>query len=251
MTEASVDVVPASMDGSACLAYVHGHEVAYSWHQSVVGLLGYDLAKERRVLRGGYLGMRYGTGGIVDARNATVARFLQGEGEWLFWTDTDMGFTEDTLDRLVAAADPAERPIVGALCFSQQEYALDGMGGHRTRPCPTLFRWAEVGDGRQGFTAWLDYPREQLVEVAATGSACIVIHRDVLGKVTEQYGQNWYGRMANPTTGLVLSEDLSFCARAVACGYPIFVDTRVKTTHLKQVWIGEDVYSPPVAEVDS
>lgn len=232
------------MDGSVCLAYVHGHEVAYSWHLSVVGLLGYDLASQQRVLRGGYLGMRYGTGGIVDARNATVEEFLRGEGEWLFWTDTDMGFAPDTLDRLLDAADPVERPIVGALCFSQQEYALDGMGGHRTRPRPTLFRWVEVGDGCQGFTAWLDYPREQLVEVAATGSACILIHRDVLGKVAEQYGPNWYGRMANPTTGQVLSEDLSFCARAVACGYPIFVDTRVKTTHLKQVWLGAEDACP-------
>ena len=228
------------MNGSACLAYVHSNEVAHSWHLSVVSMLGHDLANQQRLLRGGYLGMRYGSGGIVDARNATAEQFLQGDGEWLFWTDTDMGFAQDTLDRLVAAADPAERPIVGALCFSQQEYALDGMGGHRTRPCPTLFRWVEVGDGRQGFTAWLDYPREELVEVAATGSACIVIHRDVLGKVAEQYGPNWYGRMTNPTTGQVLSEDLSFCARAVACGYPIFVDTRVKTTHLKQVWLGED-----------
>jgi hypothetical protein len=244
-TEVAAPPVAASTADTACLAYVHGHEVAYSWHQSVMGLLGYDLANHQRLLRGGYLGMRYGTGGIVDARNATVAQFLQGAGEWLFWTDTDMGFAEDTLDRLIAAADPQTRPIVGALCFALQEYALDGLGGHRTRPCPTLYRWAQVGDGRQGFTAWLDYPREQLVEVAGTGSACIVIHRQVLAAVAEKYGPNWYSRMANPTTSQLLSEDLAFCARAVTCGFPVFVDTRVKTTHLKQVWVGEDTYTHP------
>ncbi|MEO3875536.1 hypothetical protein ABGB18_42715 [Nonomuraea sp. B12E4] len=233
------------MDGSACLAYVHSYEVAYSWHLSVVNALGHDLANERRLLRGGFLGMRYGTGGIIDARNATVEQFLKGGGEWLWWTDTDMGFAEDTLDRLIAAADPETRPIVGALCFALQEYADDGMGGRWTRPSPTLYRWAQVGDGREGFTAWLDYPREQLVEVAATGSACIVIHRDVLVRVAERYGPNWYSRMANPTTNQLISEDLSFCARAVACGYPIFVDTRVKTTHLKRVWVGENDFPPP------
>lgn len=235
------------MDGSACLAYVHSHEVAHSWHQSVVGMLGYDLASQQRVVRGGYLAMRYGAGGIVDARNAVVAQFLAGGDEWLFWTDTDMGFADDTLDRLIAAADPEARPVVGALCFAMQEYAVDGLGGHRTRPCPTLYRWTQVGDGREGFTAWLDYPREQLVEVAGTGSACIVIHRQVLVAIAEQYGPHWYSRMANPSTGQLISEDLAFCARAVTCGFPVFVDTRVKTTHLKQVWLGEDDYAPEVA----
>ncbi|MEV7804995.1 hypothetical protein AB0O28_18800 [Microbispora sp. NPDC088329] len=236
------DATAAVAAGSACLAYVHSNEVAHSWHLSVVGALGYDMTHAQRLIRGGFLAMRYATGGIVEARNTATARFLEGDAEWLWWLDTDMGFAEDTLDRLIAAADPAERPIVGALCFAQQEYAPDGMGGYRTRPRPTLYRWAEVGDGRQGFTAWLDYPRDELVEVAATGSACLVIHRSVFVAVGERYGPTWYSRMANPTTGQLLSEDLSFCARAVQCGYPVYVDTRVKTSHLKQVWLSEADY---------
>ncbi|MGW5259685.1 hypothetical protein ACWEQG_01840 [Microbispora sp. NPDC004025] len=234
------DDASAVAAGSACLAYVHAEEVAHSWHLSVVGMLGYDMAHQQRLLRGGFLAMRCGTGGIVEARNQTVRRFLDGDAEWLFWLDTDMGVGEDVLDRLIASADPVERPIIGALCFAQQEYAPDGMGGYRTRACPTLYRWLEAGDGRQGFTAWRDYPRDELVEVAATGSACLVIHRSVLVVVGERYGPNWYGRMTNPSTGQLLSEDLSFCARAVQCGYPIHVDTRVKTSHLKPVWLAEE-----------
>lgn len=226
--------------GSACLAYVHAEEVAHSWHLSVVATLGHDMAHTQRILRGGFLAMRCGTGGIVEARNETVRRFLDGDAEWLWWTDTDMGFAEDTLDRLIAVADPAERPIVGALCFAQQEYAGDGMSGYRTRACPTLYRWAETADGRQGFTAWRDYPRDELVEVAATGSACVVIHRSVLAALAERYGPNWYGRMTNPSTGQLISEDLSFCAKAVQCGFSVHVDTRVKTTHLKPIWLAEE-----------
>lgn len=237
----------ANNSGSACLAYVHSNEVAHSWHQSVVNLLGWDISHEQRLVRGGFLSMRCGTGGIVTARNEVAERFLAGDGDWLFWLDTDMGFEPDTLDRLIAAADPAARPIVGALCFAQQEYELDGMSGHRTRPSPTLYQWVNVGPDKQGFTAWLDYPRNELVRVAGTGSACIVIHRTALEKVHAQYGPHWYTRMTNPSTGQLISEDLSFCAKAGAVDLPMHVDTSVKTTHLKPIWLSEDDYERRVA----
>lgn len=230
-------------DGTVCLAYVHPNEVAHSWHLSMMDLLMYDAAHAQRIVRGGFLAMRCGTGGLITARNDVAASFLQRDAEWLFWIDTDMGFAADTVDRLIAAADRAERPIVGGLCFAQHEYATDGLGGFRTRPRPTLYRWAKTGE-QAGFAAWEDYPRDELVEVAATGSACLLIHRDVLVKVAEQYGPAWYARMQNPDTGQLLSEDLSFCAKAVACGFPIHVDTRVKTSHLKPIWLSEADYPP-------
>ena len=60
-----------------------------------------------RVIRGGYMGVRYGTGGIVEARNTVARRFLSRDrADWLFWIDTDMGFAPDTIDRLIANADP-------------------------------------------------------------------------------------------------------------------------------------------------
>lgn len=234
------------MSDSVCLAYVHSNEVAHSWHLSVMEMLSWDVAHNQRIIRGGFLGMRCGTGGLVSARNETVARFLAGDADWLFWVDTDMGFTPDTVDRLLDAADPVERPVMGALCFAQQEYELDGMGGHRTRPSPTLFQWVKVGEDRQGFTAWRDYPRNQVVRVAGTGAACIIIHRSVLLAVAERFGPgNWYSRMLNPSTGQLLSEDLSFCARVVQCGLPVHVDTSVKTSHLKPIWLSEEDYPHP------
>ena len=32
-----------------------------------------------------------------------------------------MGFAPDTINRLLEAADPVERPVVGGLCFTQRE----------------------------------------------------------------------------------------------------------------------------------
>lgn len=228
--------------GSVCLAYVHGNDVAHSWHLSLMDLLTYDVAHSQRMIRGGFLAMRCGTGGVVEARNAATEKFLTGGAEWLMWVDTDMGFAADSVDRLIAAADPIERPIMGGLCFTQQEHELDGMGGFRTKPSPTVFTWARIGDGREGFVPWYDYPSDEVIPVAGTGSAFILIHRSVLEKVGAEAGPNWYSRLTNPTTGQLLSEDLSFCARVVQAGFTVHVDTRVKTTHMKTAWIGEADY---------
>jgi hypothetical protein len=234
-------------DTSVCLAYVHDSEVAYSWHRSMLDLVAYDLQHHQRIVGGGgWFGMRHGTGGLVEARNKVAAQFLDGDAEWLFWIDTDMGFAGDTVDRLLDSADPEERPVVGALCFAQSEIALDEMGGYRCTPKPTLFAWGERDNGEQGFAAMYDYPRDQLVEVAGTGSACLVIHRTALEKVAAECGgQVWYSRLGNPTTGQLIAEDLSFCARLLQVGLPVYVDTRVKTTHLKQLWLSEQDYPHP------
>lgn len=229
-------------DTSVCLAYVHGVEVAYSWHASVLALIGHDMAHRQRVVSSGWIAVRYGTGGIVDGRNKAVRMFLETDAEWLFWVDTDMGFAADTVDRLLESADPVERPMVGALCFAQSEESLDGMGGFRCRPRPTLFAWGERDNGEQGFAPMYDYPRGELVEVAGTGSACVLIHRAVFEKIAAESGESWYSRLSNPTTGQLIAEDLSFCARALQLGYRIHVDTRVKTTHLKHLWLSEEDY---------
>jgi GT2 family glycosyltransferase len=57
---------------------------------------------------------------ISTARNRIVADFLTRQhAPWLLMVDTDMVFAGDALDRLIAAAHPVERPILGGLCFSQ------------------------------------------------------------------------------------------------------------------------------------
>lgn len=231
-----------TMAGAAVLAYVHTERVSYSWHHSVVELIAYDFANACRVARGGFIGMHCGTDGLVDARNETIKTFLdERQAEWLFWTDTDMGFRPDTLERLLTAADPEHRPIVGALAFSQRQTDLDGMGGWRTSATPTVFDWQEH-DGKTGFAVRFDYARNTVTQVAGTGSACILIHRSALEAMGEKFGPVWYNRIPNQSMGKMTSEDLSFCMRAGALGIPVHVHTGVQATHHKPVWLQEDDY---------
>ena len=225
------------------VAYVHGTEVAHSWHQSMQALIAYDLAHNQHVIGGGWFATRYGTGGIVQARNDTVNAFLeQCDADWLFWVDTDMGFAADSVDRLLEAADPIERPIVGGLCFAMREVGVDSAGGYLVQPTTTIYDWVKTEDGQQGFWTRHDYERNTLTVCAGTGSAFIIIHRSVLEKIRDEYGKSWYSPVFNKSVNMTISEDLSFCSRAGALGIPIHVHTGVRTTHLKQVWLDERIY---------
>jgi glycosyl transferase family 2 len=232
--------------GAVTVAYVHnadGKNLAHSWHHSMIELIGWDLANEARILRGGYIAMKHGTDGLADARNKAVKLFLaEGKADWLFWVDTDMGFAADTVDRLLEAADPVERPIVGGLAFTWREDSQDGMGGWRTSPAPTIFDWRVLDDGQMGFVVRLNYQPDALTACAGTGSACILIHRGVFERVKAEYGEHWYDRIPNTTTGQLVSEDLSLCLRAGALKIPVHVDASVRTTHQKVIWVGEDDY---------
>jgi glycosyltransferase involved in cell wall biosynthesis len=243
------------MADAVTVAYVHPNEVTQSWQQSLMGLIGWDLAHEGHVARGGWLAIRcYGSDGIAAARNTAVAQFLaEKDADWLFWIDTDMGFTPDTVDRLLAVADPVERPIVGGLCFAQKQTTADGKGGFRTSLVPTIYDWTHVGE-ETGFLSRREYPINSVVRAAGTGSACVLIHRSVLQRIADESGPVWYDRVPNPTAGgRLIGEDLSFCLRAGAMDIPIFVHTGVKTTHFKPAWLCEEDYwrqmsAPPATE---
>jgi hypothetical protein len=239
---------PEGRDGAVAVAYVYnGHQVAYSWHHSMVEMIGYDLCHEGRIIRGGYVAMKCGTDGLADARNKAVKLFLKEDlADWLFWVDTDMGFAADTVDRLLAAADPVERPVVGGLAFTQKEEESDLMGGWRCRAAPTVFDWTVLDDGQMGFSVRWNYPPGQLTRCAGTGSACVLIHRSVFERVQEKFG-TWYDRVPNTTTGQLLSEDLALCLRAGALDIPVHVHTGVRTTHQKTLWLAEDDYYGQVA----
>ena len=226
------------------IAYVHGMEVAHSWHQSLMSLIAHDVANKQRVIGGGWLATKYGTGGIVAARNDTVKQFLTMDHvDWLMWIDTDMGFEADAVDRLMESADPKNAPIVGGLCWMMREVGTDGVGGMIVQPAPTVFDWMQnTGDDGtvvSGYTVVPDYPRDQLFQCAATGSAFVLIHKSVFQRVAEDYGSSWYSPVLNQTSKQWISEDLSFCMRANALEIPVHIHSGVKTTHLKHLWLDE------------
>lgn len=236
--------------GAVTIAYLHDTEVAHSWHKSLVELIGFDMVHEGRIIRGGYEAEFCHSGGIPEARNDVVKRFLsEPDGaEWLLWVDSDMGFAPDALEQLIAVADPAERPVVGGLCFARKTARPDDMGGWHSAIHPTIYGWS---DEKQDFRGWADYPPNALIRCHGTGSAFILIHRRVLIDVMERFGPHWYSEIDLDDGGRI-KEDLAFCRRLLELDIPLFVHTGVRTSHLKHIWVQDHDFRaqqvPPPAD---
>ena len=249
-----VDGEPITGDGIVQIAYLHGDQVSHSWHDSMRRVMDYDrppkqLAGERP--RAGLnriaekpLNLKCGSGVLLaSTRNYAVKLFLDNtEHEWMLFVDTDMGFASDAVHKLLASADPVERPMVGALCFAVMTAGYDGMGGWRQAIVPTMYKIGLSDQtGNPSFCFYGPYERNAMVPVAATGAAFLLIHRSVLNLMRDKYGDEWFSQMRDDV-GDTVGEDITFCLRARAAGIPIFVNTGVGTTHHKQTWVGEEDY---------
>lgn len=236
--------------GSVVVGYLDDGKWSACFGLSYRDLCLYDLVNHGRIIREGGVELRKvaGTGGIVDGRNDVAERFLDDtDGEWLFMVDTDMGFADDTVERLIASADPVTRPVVGALAFALRRESRSGaLHAENYGIIPTLYSYAEIDD-EVGFMPMADYPRGELVQVAGTGAACLVIHRTVLHRMREKNGAVWFDPVTHPTGDKGkrrrFSEDLSFCIRVQDLGFKVFVDTAVPTCHEKGgVFLTEATY---------
>lgn len=238
------------MPGDVVVTYLHPADIAYSFHGSLIQLIGWDLGHDQRIDHWNAIGC--GSGGLVTGRNKAVRDFLDGDGEWLLTIDADMGFEPDSLDRLLAVAHPTERPIVGGLCFAQKEVTPDGSHGFRCEPRVTIFDWVSLAEGEpKRFVGRAHYPVNTVVQCAATGMAFVLAHRSVLERIGAEHG-TWFDRVKG-NDGELLGEDISFFLRAGALGFPAHVHTGVKTTHQKTVWLAEADYwtwfrPPPARE---
>ena len=208
-----------------CVATLHGNGgVAASFVDDWTNLL---------VTHGALIGEVVSISGslVAAARNAIVRRALATDCDWVLQIDDDMQFPPDVLPALLAHAEPVERPIVGALCVKV----------HRNGDVePTLYRLAT--ERHTHLRVVRDWQRGQLVQVDATGAACLLVHRRVFEAIEEP----WFGPAV--LAGEELGEDVSFCLSARQAGFPIFVASSVDVGHVKPRVFGVGDYFRQRAE---
>ena len=236
--------------GAVSVGFLHPGHYSAVFAESLKELLFADMVGAQRIVghEHGQIGLLTASAGIVDGRN-TLATFMcdTSQAEWLFMVDSDMGFGADTLETLLAAADSADRPVVGALCFGQRKARPSSFGGLRYMAQPTIYDWHE-DDSIAGWLPRLDYERDTLVRCSGTGGACVLIHRDVLEQIRDRFGDTWFTPIDHPKASTPFSEDLSFCIRVAGTGAVVHVHTGVKTTHDKGgVFLDEEFYDSQTA----
>lgn len=199
--------------GGVTIGLLHGGKVFTRFALSLIDLLRYDSTHEEYVDPGRGLAAMGFAGSHANTRNHLVRHFLAGPDEWLLQLDTDEAFAPTTLARLVTAADPVSRPIMAGVV-----------------PVP-------FDDGRIVLSFDLEsgsgFRPGQVVEAAMTGTGCLLVHRRVF-ETLEKASPGpwpWFGYVVNDD-GEMLGEDGTFCRRARAAGFPLYVHTGVVLDHL-------------------
>lgn len=235
-------------DGTVAVAIIDDGGWSACFGLSYRDLLLHDITGPQRIVpHGKELRQLSSRTNVAASRNKMAAGFLDSSDcEWLWFIDVDMGFAADTVDRLIKAADPELRPVMGGLCFAIKRLRSGDMYAEKFRTSPTLYQYVELDD-EVGFRPILDYPRDQTMQVSGTGGACLLIHRTALERVRARYGDIWFEPITHPTGDRGkprnFSEDLSFCVRLATLDIPVHVDTSVKTAHEKGgVFLDEDLY---------
>ena len=123
--------------------------------------------------------------------------------------------------------------MLGALCFSQ---------AHEGPPFSTMYDLTEPEPGRLAFARRSKWPENECVPVSATGAACLLMHRDALGKVQASAGNMsapWFMETPVGAPLALMGEDLTFCLRCQAAGIPVHVHTGIQVGHMKPVMLGK------------
>ncbi len=148
---------------------------------------------------------------IEHNRNLIVRQFLKTDSEWLMTIDSDVSPSLNILDIL-----QNNKKIIAPINFVWKSWGL----------APLLSTKAQ----ERGYVV-TDADKcndpNPLVEVDATGTTCLFIHREVLEKMKPPYFMFDY----DENGAICLGEDYKFCQQAKELGYGIWIDKRFVTNH--------------------
>jgi predicted O-methyltransferase YrrM/GT2 family glycosyltransferase len=176
---------------------------------------------------------------VSRGRNEVIKLFLdESSAEWLLLLDSDMVFPSDILPRLLISAQQANAKVMGGLCVTVHE----SIG-----PYPTLYHLDNFS--HEFCRAQLDYPENAILQVSATGAACLLVHREVLEAIRRMHIDNrqWLASQNENDTlkemllrGLVNapSEEFGWFSEHAVIKKAIFPDGTETT---KEHWLGEDI----------
>lgn len=150
---------------------------------------------------------------IYTARNDLAKRAVSCGADFVLWLDSDMVFSQDLLERLMAHMKDPEIDMVSGLYFRRvQPYS------------PVLFDKLEITESGCERSEFTEIPGEPF-EVGGCGFGGVLMRTSVIYDVAIRYGD-----MFAPIRGV--GEDLSFCWRARQLGHKIICDPAIELGHV-------------------
>lgn len=167
---------------------------------------------------------------VADARNTLALKAIEGGYDNILWIDADMDIPKGAVEAIIKDAEDHE--VVTGICFK------------RTIPtAPTIVKelyWDRNGSGiiTHGTTPYLDYPKDDIFEIAGCGMAFTIMHTDLLERIVKQFGESPFNQLPQ------MGEDYSFCWRLQQMGVKIWCDSRIKIGHVgSYVYTEEDWFN--------
>jgi hypothetical protein len=189
---------------------------------------------------------------IPRGRNNIVRKFLAEERfTHLFWIDSDIAFSPDSVFRLLRA----DRDIVaGVYPMKKMNWPAEGLPAGMTQrefeDRYTEYPFNPIGHGSARVSQFAD--GEGFVDVDEAPNGFMCVKRDVFRRLMDAYPNlrytpdgppghpeahlHWrfYDCAVDPETGRYLSEDYAFCKLWRGIGGKIWVDLECKLNHLGQ-----------------
>lgn len=148
-------------------------------------------------------------------RNAIVRHALSGQYDWVWFVDDDMAFVVDHLEHLLSH----NQPVVASLYLNRKPPIFPVAFNRRT----------EV----EGQPVWQPIslagaPNHGLAEIIAAGTGGMLVRSEVFRAI--EY-DTWFDHHQS-------TDDLAFCQRVHAAGFPIFLDLGATMGHIStyEVW---------------
>ena len=153
---------------------------------------------------------------VDRVRNQICKRFLESDAEYLLMIDDDTIPPVTVLDMARRGKD-----VVGALCYAYTPalgyYSVAYPSGNRDLKAPRL-----------GIGSHIEH--HGLLQVELVGTACLLIHRRVLEALDPPY----FKMLLDDDCLLIKdSEDFTFCRKAGAAGFSVWLDTDQPCSHVK------------------
>lgn len=159
---------------------------------------------------------------IYDSRNRMAGKAMRDGFDRVLWLDSDMTFQPDLLLRLTARLDQGCE-FVSGLYFSR-----------KTPIEPVIYRTVGLDDdGAPDRAPFLEYPRDEIFEIAGAGFGCCMTTVDLLRRAARTDGYPFSPRMG-------FGEDLSFCLRVRELGVPMFCDSSIRAGHIAHREVTEE-----------
>ena len=151
------------------------------------------------------------------ARNACIERVGLDAVDYCMFIDSDMAFPQSGLKTLLSR----NKKVISGVNFKKH-------GNYE----PTIYQ----RDAQNNVDIVREVEVDKLFTVEGTGGAFLLVHTDVLKKISKRHGSKRF----EWTPGL--SEDLTFCQRVREAGEEVWVDSSVFTDHYTMTPRGMEDY---------